>query len=273
MRTTMPTVLIGTLLAGCAAPGQAPRDAAGVATGQAALAGDELQAALWRDAAQRRSLDGLPELLSVQAPVRQRHPLLVPDTPVESKPTPYPASVRTALQLSMPAGLAEREPYAGPAMVARADGEFVTLRLPDRQLVRLQARVAGEAPRLAQGETVQLQLRSGTPFRRRDVLVLRGERDDLAYALVGDGDPVSVSFPGLGVAARQDGEPAGNSLRVAVSAGQESRLLAVGEEAVFAAAGVTVKVLASVAVQGEAANVLPGEPYRLELIAWRSRGG
>ncbi len=60
-------------------------------------------------------------------------------------------------------------------------------------------------------------------------------------------------------------------MAVKLSAGRESRALEPGERAVFRQAGLAVELRANIAVQGESANALPGRPYRIELLGWRTK--
>ena len=58
--------------------------------------------------------------------------------------------------------------------------------------------------------------------------------------------------------------------RVTLSLDGESRVLVPGEQANFGAAKMTVKLLSSLAVEGESANAIEGDPYRVELFGWRT---
>ena len=62
-----------------------------------------------------------------------------------------------------------------------------------------------------------------------------------------------------------------NAAAVRLTLRGQTHVLAPGEQADFAAADVTVKVLSSIAVEGESANAVEGDPYRLELLGWRTR--
>jgi hypothetical protein len=104
-----------------------------------------------------------------------------------------------------------------------------------------------------------------------DRLALRLAEDDLLYALVGGSGLVAVAFPPFRLTARQTEPIEANTSPVRLTVGTETQTVRHGETATFATGNLTVRVLASIAVQGEAANALPGEPFRLQLLGWRTR--
>jgi hypothetical protein len=189
--------------------------------------------------------------------------------PAEQARVPFSPEVQSALAvLAMPE---IEQTFSGAARVASVDGEFVTLDLGRDRLLRLQARVGDEPLRARPGETAQLFLRQGDVYERNDVVAVKLEQDDLIYTLVGGDSPVRVDVPSHGLTAVQVGEPEQNSMNANITVGNETHELAPAEQAIFRSAGLTIKVLASVAVQGEAVHALEGEPYRLELLGWRTR--
>lgn len=260
------------LLAGaaCMACYGEPRGSADAAEAQAALLTDSGQAQLWREAAAGDLPPGLEALRVDAAPVRDPDQVVVPDRPAQVAQEAFPASVTEGLILHAVPEL--DEPYAGAAQVTAVDGEFITLDLGGERTVRFQAKARGGPLLVNAGEQAQIALRVGDPFARDDLLALRLEQDDFVYTLVGNTGPVRLSVPSHSLVAAQVGEAEGNTMAVSVTIGRETQRLQQGQEADFAA-GLAVRVLASVAVQGEAANALPGRPYRIELIAWRTSAG
>jgi hypothetical protein len=180
---------------------------------------------------------------------------------------PFPESVTGAVVLQE---LPELDAaFSGSATVQSAGGEFLALDLGGGQLIRLHAKVRG-GPLTAQvGEQAQLYLRRGDPFARNDILALRLPADELVHALVGNNGPVRFTIPTRELTVAQTGSVEGNTMPVTVSMGSEAHTLRPGEQADFRT-GLTVQVVASVAVQGEAANALPGRPYRVEILGWRT---
>lgn len=265
MRTQTIVSLVALLLVACE---RAPRSAADAAAAQAELATDTAQAQLWREA--QGQAQGLERLAVDSAAVRRLTPVEVPDRAQQSRPQPFPAEVDAGFMIhSLPPLEA---PFSGPVRVASVDGEQLVLDLGEQRQLRLQAKLGGGPPRVRAGESGQLDIRvSGDPFARNDIVVLRLPGDEMVYALVGANAPVRLRMPARGLTAVQTGQPERNMMPVAVTVGEETRTLRAGEQADFRAARLTVKVLASVAVQGEAANALPGEPYRIELLGWRTR--
>lgn len=73
------------------------------------------------------------------------------------------------------------------------------------------------------------------------------------------------------LSAVQVGEPEGNTMAVKISGGGESHTLMDGERVTLRKAGLTVENKASIAVQGESAEALPGRSYRIELLGWRTK--
>ncbi len=265
--TAVATTTVGLVLA-C---GGVPEQPADVATAQAGLTGDTAQAQLWERAAQTDAAVGAATLHTDSGVVSTRAPLRVPDRPVQATERPFPEEVDGALvMLAVP----EIEgAFTGAATVRAVSGEFLTLDLGQDRLLRIQAKVAGGPLRVQSGESARVYLRSsGDPFARDDILSLRFEGDEVLYALVGGNQPVRfrVAAPALGVA--QTGEPDGNTMPVVVTVGSERQTLRLGEQADFARARLTVRLLASTAIQGEAAYAVEGDPYRVQLLAWRTRG-
>lgn len=238
----------------------------------AELAVDPQQKQLWEQAAQRGDESVLSEALVAGGAVTVREPVRVDDTRLEARPQPFPLDLATAF------ALVEVSPtlpmtYDGDVRVVTVDEEFLTLELDKDQRLIAQAKVRGGTLNATEGETARLLWRQGDPFARDDVFALATEQDVFGRALVGGDSPVRVDLPPLGLVAAQTDQPAGNVMPVDVTVAGETQRLQPGEEAQFDQAGVTVRVVASVAVQGEAANALPGRPYRLELLGWRTRDG
>lgn len=160
------------------------------------------------------------------------------------------------------------KPLTTRGRVLGVQAEMLTIQAPEGT-VRLQTRVGGRTLALGEGEEVDVEIQSGTPFRRSDYVQVRGEKDALGYALVGGDAPVTIELSFFDLTARQDGPRAGdNTMGVTVQVGNESqRVDKLGETLRFEAAGLLVQVLASVAADEEAAALLP-ESHRLEIVVW-----
>jgi len=257
------------LLGGCAPAPEAPKDAREAARTQAELSTDAEQARLWQEAAESGATAGMEQLRVEGSPVKMRQPAVVPDQTIEIQRKAYPETIENALTVVSDAEL--DGPFSGPARVVSTRGEFLTLDLGEERVLSLQTKVRGGPLRVKEGETGELLYRAGDPFARNDVIALKLENDDLLYALVGGEGPVSLKVEAFDLTATQVGEPEGNTMAVKVSAGGESHTLSAGERATLRKPGLTVEVRASVAVQGESAYALPGRPYRIELLGWRSK--
>lgn len=261
--------LIAILVTACPARVKPPQDAGGVGQEQAALAVDPGQVKLWQEAAGNGARPGIEALLVEHEVVRKRKLIVVAEQPMTSERVAFPEAVSSGMRvLAVPK---VPEAYAGAARVRTMEQEFIDLDLGDGRILSLQAKVDGNPLRVRVGETAQLLLRRGDPYQRNDILAVKLEQDDLIHALVSDPEPVSLSIPSHGLAAEQTGVPERNTMSVKVTVGGETHTLRPGEQAGFSAAGLTVKVLASVAVQGPAAFALEGDPYRVELLGWRTR--
>jgi hypothetical protein len=257
------------LLGACAATDVLPRKDAGVATHQAALTTDPAQAALWKEAADSGALAGIAKLRAGRAQLAPRQAARVSDRPAAMARTPYPQALQTAVSISLPAGFGGR--FTGAVPVRAVEGEFMELVLADKQVLRLHSKLDGVPLRARANETADVVLRAGDIYERNDILAVRLAGDELIHALVGAKGPVRFALRERGLTAEQTGKPEGNAMAVRVSLGGETRTLGPGEQADFGEAGLTLKILASVAVQGQATHALEGEPYRIELLAWRTR--
>jgi hypothetical protein len=263
-------MLVIAFLAGCAPP-KPPENAADAARAQATVTADPQQQELWEAAARTGPPPGIENLQTVDPVVTTRAPPIVKDQPTQVTPQPIAESVPTAfVALDVPP---ELPAFSGAARVLAVREALQTIELDVGQgePLRLQVKVRNGALRIASGDTVQLAVRQGDPFRRDDLFAIQAKNDDFAYSLVGGQAPVKLEVPPLRLTASQTGEAKDGAMAVTVTLDRETRVLAPGEEAAFKTGGLTVKVLASVAAQGEAANVLP-EPYRLEIMAWRTGG-
>lgn len=137
--------------------------------------------------------------------------------------------------------------------------------------IHLLARVGGRQLALAEGDAVDVEVRSGTPFQRNDSVQVRGRNDAMGYALVGGDEPVTIELPYFELVATQAGKRDDNSMSVDVRVGAETqRVDEIGSTLRFRSAGLVVQVLASIATEGNAAAVLP-ESHRLEIAVWRDK--
>lgn len=270
MRNTS-LMIFALTLAACAKtePPSTPEDAI---RAQAELATDAKQKELWAAAAKGEAPSGLENLHAGAESVSTRERVVIPDAPLDARIQPLGEGIAAAARVvEAPPDLAE---FTGSARVAavRAETNLIEIDVGKGAPLRLQAKARNGALRIAAGEPVQVALREGDPARRNDLVAIRAKDDDFAYTLVGGMEPVKLDIPLFRLTAAQAGAARGNSMDVTVSLGGERRTLAPGDEAAFKTGGLTVKVLASVAAQGEDANRLP-EPYRLELLVWRTAAG
>lgn len=260
--------LAAILLVACAAPAVPPKGPAATAEELARLSPDPAQAKLWREAVSKGAVAGIESASVHDAPVRRRKALVIPHKPVEPARVAFPETVVSGMVILAAPELDEE--FSGTVRIKSAKGEFLQFDLGKGRTLNLQTKVRGGPLRARAGETATLLLRRGSPFQRNDVLAIKLAEDDLVYALVGSDEPVRLSIASHSLSAEQIGELERNAMRVQVTIGGETRTLKPGDQADFQATGLTVKVLASVAVQGESAHVLPGQPYRLELLGWRT---
>jgi hypothetical protein len=169
--------------------------------------------------------------------------------------------------------------YSGPVRVKAVEGEFLTLDLGGKGELVLQAKVRGGPLRAAVGDKGQVAFRQGDPFKRNDLLTLKLPNDALLYAIIGGSRPVRVSAKEFDLSARQlspsevKGEvnvEQANQTDLRLSLRGETHTLSPGEQADFDSAKMTIKLLASQAIEGEAADAVEGDPYRVVLFGWRT---
>jgi hypothetical protein len=257
------------VVVGCRQAAEPPSNETEAARSQAELSTDAEQARLWRELAEAGGAEGLAAAAIERGAVQQRAVVISPERSTQAKYEAFPEGVESALAILSLPEMAEDE-LTMTAQVVAADGEFLTLDLGDQGTLQVQAKVGGRSLMAAAGESAQVRVSRGNPFERNDFLSIQLERETVLHALVGGAQPVRISAPELLLTATQTGEVEGNTMAVAVQVSRaNARVLQVGEQTEVA--GLTVKVLASIAVQGEAAYALPGEPYRLEILAWRGR--
>jgi len=193
---------------------------------------------------------------------------------VDSSPTAQveerlPPQVATqVLMESVPDQALGDKPLVTRGRVVNVQAERLTIEAPEG-MVQLQIRVGGRTLALREGEEVDIEIRTGSPFRRSDYLQVKGEKDALGYALVGGEGPVTIELPLFNLTARQEDPRADrNTMGVTVRVGEESqRIDELGDTLRFEAAGLFVRVLASIAADEKTAALLP-EPHRLEIIVW-----
>lgn len=265
LRSVAPVAL---LLIGC---GQGvPTRGTSAAERQATLATDSTQARLWRNAPSAAALD-MQALRIDSAAVRPANPVVVSERPVPQQPEqPFDQSVDAGLAMvDVPAA---ETPVTTAARITAVNGEYLTVELGDGRSLRLHVKVGGAALRTQTGDQGQLYFsHNPDPMVAGDRLALRLPEEDLVYALVGSNGPVSLTLPPFRLSAQQVEPIANDTAPVRVTVGGESQVVRHGETATFDNANLVIRVLASIAVQGEAANALPGEPYRIHLLGWRIR--
>jgi hypothetical protein len=261
MRNTSLLILALALAAcGKSEPPSTPADAI---KAQAELSTDPRQKELWEAAGKSEPPAGLEKLHAGEQSVATRERVVIADQEVIATPQPLGEGISADLAA-----------YTGQARVTavRAENQVIELDVGKGASVRLQAKARNGALRIAAGETVQVVVREGDPAQRNDLVAIRAKGDDFAYSLVGGNSPVRLDIEMFKLVATQAGESKGNSMDVTVAIGNERRSLSPGDESAFKSSGLTVKVVSSVAAQGEDANRLP-EAYRLELLVWRTATG
>ena len=258
------------LLGACRDVEGPPRDSSAVAEAQAELTPDPAQAALWRQAAGTPAIEGLEEAIVDTNAVRRRRPVQIYEQQAETRPAPFSEEVEAAVA---PLDVPElEEPFSGTATIRSMDGQILELDLGGGRVLSVQVKVPGAPLAFATGDAAQVYLRSGTPFERHDIIAIRSDDEVLVYALVGGGEAVRFTVPNFDLRVAQDGEVTRNTMAVRFGRGRRgTRTLAQGEQTAFDSAALTVKVLASLAIEGPSANAVAGRPYRVEVLAWRSR--
>lgn len=262
--------LLGTaiVLTSCTAV-QRSDDPAVIGQQQARLAGSSSQAALWEAAAAANSVEGIQTAVTNPEVVAQRRPVTVVEkTDIASKFGSFPENLATGV---VARALPEIEPdFVGRAVVDAVEDEIVQFDLGGRRLLALQAKVKGFPLNVNEGDVAEIVVRQGDIYKPNDVVAVALPDDDVIRALVSDQGPVRIDLPTFAFSAQQIGEPKGNQMPVDVTISGESKVLAQGDEEEFSA-GLTVRLTASLAIQGPSVNALEGDPYRIELIAWRTR--
>lgn len=269
MRAVPLFIIMFVLMVGCTTTGTT-RGGASTAEIQAELSTDPAQAELWREAVKNDAVSGIENAFVEGPVVKERKIVWVADRQVKSKRIKIPEAVHSSVRVLATPEF--KEEFTDTVRVKSVDGEFLVLDLGKGRTLNLQTKVRGERLRARVGEMARIQLRQGEPFRRNDLVALKLPEDDLIYALVGSKEPVHLKVDIHSLSAKQIGKSEQNSMSVQVVIGGESRILKQGQQADFQQSKLTVKIVASIAVLGEAANVLPGQPYRLELIGWRTAG-
>jgi hypothetical protein len=170
--------------------------------------------------------------------------------------------------------------YSGTVRVTAIEGEFLTLDLGGKGTLVLQAKVRGGPLRATAGEKGKIVFRRGDPFARNDLVSLKLPDDALLYAVDGGREPVRMTAKSFGFTARQltgsdaKGEaaaPQPNTAALRLTLDGETHLLRPGDQARFSAAKMTIELWASLAIEGESANAIEGDPYRVELFGWRTQ--
>lgn len=268
--TRVPSFLpVALLVLGSGCQARPPADPQRVARSQAALTGDTVQARLWRTAAERPASQSQP-VRPVDTVVTSRVRVQTPSRQVSGQAVTFPAEMRGGLRVDampdLPGGS-----YVGAARVVQASGERVELDLAGGLRLGLLARARGGPLRLAANEEVQLEIRiRAEPADRQRIVALRSRDGDGIVSILETGTkPVSVSIRLFGLVARQVGNAERGTMPVEVQAGGERRTLTQGQVIDLASAGLTVGLIGSTALTGGDRFQAEGNPYAIDLIAWR----
>lgn len=246
-----------------------PKDTAAAARAQAELL-PVGQKELWQAAAQSGESQPIDKLRTDKV-VGKRAPVRVSDRRAEPISNELAGSLRAGVALrELPA---DSKPYLGPATVKSVDRQLLNLDLGVAGMCCVVAKARGAALRIRAGERGQVEFRTGDPFARNDILGLKFEQDDFIHALVGNDAPITFKVETHNLLVEQVGQPQGNIMDVRITAGGQQRTARVGQEIEIPELGLTIKIVASVAVQGPSANALPGRPYRVEILGWRTNVG
>lgn len=247
-----------------------PKDAKQATQKAAQLATTEQQKRLWQEAADKGiTLESVPV---VQQPVETRKPVVVQERKVEAKPTKLPAGMLSGMRILAAPFLPEGR-FSGSATVLRAEDERLELDLGQKRLLVLNARLRGGAVRAKAGEQVTLDYQvNDDPYDRRQLLALKTQQGDgLVSVLHGDKKPVELQIPMFQLTVKQVGRPKQQRMNVEVTVGEERQVLTAGQIVEFKQAGLIVGLIASIAYEGEQAPVAEGNPYAINLVAWRSQ--
>jgi hypothetical protein len=225
------------------------------------------QARLWRAVSQESSVDlavaGIP-----RQPVENRRRASVPNRGTTPHAVTYPPEVRGALRvLAVPQ--VKGGQFVGAGKVIQTRGERIDLDLGQNRTLALQVRVHGTAMRARSGDIATVEYRAqDDAFDRHQVIAVKvPSGDGIVSILEGGRGPVSVRVPLFDLRAQQVGDVEKGQMRVDVRVGASQRTMASGQVAQFP--GLTVGVLASSAYVGPDSYRAEGNPYSMDLIAWR----
>jgi hypothetical protein len=272
-RQTIGLIGLAAVLAGCAGQDTRRPAAKDAADQMSRLSADPKQAELWRQAAARSS-GNLEQVPVAARPVQLRDRATGASQPTQPKAVTLPPGMPNALRIVNVPEL-PRGAFAGSARITRVEGERVELDLGENRVLSLLVRSQSSPLRAKAGDSAQLELRLRTdPHDRAEVVALRGPaRDGIVSVLESGPKPVTVRVALFSLTATQVGNPARGSMDVQVTAGDERQVLSQGRVAEFKRAGLSVGVVASLAVTGEDVNREEGQPYSLRLLAWPTQQG
>lgn len=254
------SVAMSTVLCACASTNP-------IANQTESAVGDQRE--LWSRQAASPHLD---RLASGSGQVYATQPVAVQEVPTRRGEQNPSADAPTQIMIEQLPEIAVGQQFAATqTRVSSMRNNRVTIASPKGD-IRLWARVGGRELALAEGDAVDVEVRSGTPFHRDDTVQLRGTNDAMGYALVGGDAPVSIELSYFELVATQDNNRReDNSAGVEIRVGNETqRVDQIGTTVRFRSAGLVVQVLASVAADENAATVLP-ESHRLEIAVWRDK--
>jgi hypothetical protein len=257
----------------------APRNFKDMAKLQAKLS-DSNQAELWADLADEYPKKTARGLFDPKHAVSTRQVSTVPNLEHEPRRVPFSETVRNGFVLfTAPAPPID---FTGRALLSQK-GEFLKLDLGEGRAVELQAKVRGGPVCGCEGCSEDCQnvpanvvFRSSGSLRRPGpgdaVLIIELADDLLFYGVFSAERPLAVEVEELGLRARQLESLSGPPLPVEVRVGTDDpKVLAPAQQADFPQAGLTVKIVVSMALGDESRHLLPGPRYRFEIHGWRTK--
>ncbi len=261
---------LGLVLAACAREDETRSlTAEEAADGMSQLAVTPEQAELWK-AAPESSAAALENIsVATQAVESRAHPEDA-NRPVGGGQFALAAGQPNAVRIISAPEIAKGA-YLGPARITAVEGDRVDFDLGEKRQLSVLLRLQSAPLRAKSGDQAQIEFRRrDDPRDRAELFALKAPGQGIVTVLEGATKPVTVSVALYKLTAAQTGEALHGTMPVLVTVGGEQMTLRQGETADFKRAGLTVGIVASLAVSGEDVNREEGNPYAIRLLAWSS---
>jgi len=258
------------LMTGCTRQGETAQDAKSASKSMAKLATSDSQKELWKQAAETGAQQPSPPV--VNSPVSDRTRVRVPNQAIKGAQPSLPEGLISGVVLiDVPELKGGR--LSGKYPVARVSGERLELRVDEKRFLIFNARARGGPLRVKENEQADLDLRLNDDIYNRTLIlgIKTASGDGLVSILDGGVKPVTVSLPLFGLVARQVGSPENHTMNVEVTVAGETKVLRIGQIEEFRRAGLSVGLIGSEAYEGESAAALEGNPYVINLTAWKTK--